>query len=48
MTINEFKLAYPQINPNINIYNIDADAERMSFCVFLFLCFFSLVFDDYS
>ncbi len=39
MTINEFKLAYPQINPNINIYTIDADAERRNF-FFLSLFFF--------
>ncbi|CAF4779577.1 unnamed protein product [Rotaria socialis] len=29
MTINEFKLAYTQINPYANIYNIDMDAERV-------------------
>jgi len=28
MTINEFKLAYGQINPNANLYTMDADAER--------------------
>jgi len=43
MTINQFKLAYPQINPNVNIYSIDLDAERTGFVLFLFL-FFSLVF----
>ncbi|CAF1213163.1 unnamed protein product [Adineta steineri] len=28
MNVNEFKIAYPQINPNANMYNMDMDAER--------------------
>ncbi len=44
MTINEFKLAYPQINPNVNIYSMDFDAERTGFCFVFFFVFFSLVF----
>jgi hypothetical protein len=39
MTINEFKQAYTQINPNWNLYTADADAERTEFC-FIFLFFF--------
>ena len=30
MTIHEFKLSYMQINPNANMYMLDADAERKS------------------
>jgi len=41
MTINEFKLAYPQINPNINLYTIDLDAERRNFSFLLLYLFFS-------
>ncbi len=34
MNINEFKLAYSQINPYVNIYTVDTDAERRGFFVF--------------
>jgi hypothetical protein len=40
MKINEFKLAYGQINPNANMYSLDFDAERM---FVLLVLFFSLV-----
>ena len=40
MTINEFKLTYPQINPNINFYSMDFDAERRE----IFVDFYLFVF----
>ena len=48
MTINEFKLAYPQVNPNVNIYSIDFDAERRNLFLSIFVFFFPFVFDVYS
>ncbi len=47
MTINEFKLAYAQINPYMNPYSLDMDAERTNFS-FFFIFVFSLVSDYYS
>ena len=46
MTINEFKLAYPQINPNVNMYTIDL-MQNVRVLFYFFFVFF-LVFDDYS
>lgn len=40
MKINEFKLAYGQINPNANMYSLDFDAERMFVLLFLFFLWF--------
>lgn len=42
MSLNEFKLAYTQINPNVNFYNLDADAERMNFSFSFLVLFFSV------
>mgnify|MGYP001025607410 CR=1 FL=1 len=37
MTITDFKRAYPEMNPNGSLLNFDADAERTSNGVFIFV-----------